>query len=117
MKPPDANELLRQEGVDALRAAIDGAPAQRVVSIESARKPKRKTSPSRASWLKGAVEDDRGRVLPILANVALALRTAPELREAAWPKPRGGYEATFLDNAIGINVLPELTEDDLIPDP
>jgi len=82
MKPPDANELLRQEGVDALRAAIDGAPAQRVVSIESARKPKRKTSPSRASWLKGAVEDDRGRVLPILANVALALRTARELREA-----------------------------------
>ena len=39
--------------------------------------------------------------------------SARALREAAWPKPRGGYEATFLDNAIGINVLPELTEDDL----
>jgi predicted P-loop ATPase len=64
----------------------DPAPprAARVVSIATVRKSnaKRRAPSRRADWLRSAVEDDRGRVLPILANVALALRSAPELREA-----------------------------------
>ena len=30
----------------------------------------------------GAIEDERGRILPILRNAALALRKAPELKDA-----------------------------------
>jgi predicted P-loop ATPase len=33
-------------------------------------------------WLASAITDDRGRILPILANVMLALRAAPELAKA-----------------------------------
>jgi predicted P-loop ATPase len=47
-----------------------------VVSITTAKKPRRRASPP---WLDGSVKDDRGRVLAILRNAALALRAAPEL--------------------------------------
>ena len=58
------------------------APPPRIVSITAARKPKRRASPDRAPWLRAAVEDDGGRPMPILANVALVLRASVELREA-----------------------------------
>ena len=45
-------------------------------------KAKRSTAPKHAAWLRSAVEDERGRVLPNLANVAHALRSASELRDA-----------------------------------
>ena len=55
---------------------------RRVVSIASARKSNRRAPfPDLPQWLDGATVDDRGRILPILRNVALALRTAPELKE------------------------------------
>ena len=54
----------------------------RVVPIGAARKSKRGAVDDRPTWLQGAVCDDRDRALPILANVALVLRSAPELREA-----------------------------------
>lgn len=54
----------------------------RVVSIAAAKKTRRGASQYRPPWLQSAVEDDRGRILPNLANVAHALRAAPDLREA-----------------------------------
>lgn len=42
----------------------------------------RKTLAQRPDWLAGAITDDRARILPILANVTLALRAAPELVDA-----------------------------------
>ena len=58
-------------------------PSPRVVSIASAKKAKRQarylTLPD---WLHGALDDERGRILPVLRNVALALRSAPELKDA-----------------------------------
>ena len=59
------------------------APPPRIVSLASARKPApRRPHIERPEWFEGAVEDDRSRILPILANVALALRSAPQLKEA-----------------------------------
>jgi predicted P-loop ATPase len=55
-----------------------GDEAARVVSIGSKKATK---SAARIAWLKGAIEDERGRILANLANAALALRSAPELRE------------------------------------
>ena len=54
----------------------------RVVSLAVAKKSKRRAFLDRPAWLSDAVEDEGGRILPILANVTLALRSAPELREA-----------------------------------
>jgi len=36
----------------------------------------------RRAWMSGASRDDRGRVLPTLANLMLALRAAPEIADA-----------------------------------
>ena len=41
-----------------------------------------KSRPSRPPWLSGALTDERDRILPIHANLMLALRSAPEIREA-----------------------------------
>ena len=60
-------------------AASDAA---KIVSLEPARRKNRTASPKVPAWLSGAVQDERGRPLPILANATLALRQAPELREA-----------------------------------
>lgn len=58
----------------------DGAD---VVSISSAKRPaKPAAAPDLPPWLEGALYDDRLRVMPILRNVALALRAAPELENA-----------------------------------
>jgi len=60
----------------------DNAPP-RVVSIAAVKKPKRRSSfPDLPDWLEGVIDDDRGRVLPILRNVTLALRSAPHLTDA-----------------------------------
>jgi predicted P-loop ATPase len=53
-----------------------------VAQLASAQKGKRRARPDRPDWLRSAVEDDYGRIIPNLANVALALRQAPDLREA-----------------------------------
>ena len=59
------------------------APPARIVSLASARKAAtQRPHIELPEWLLGAIEDDRGRVLPILANVTLALRGAPELADA-----------------------------------
>jgi predicted P-loop ATPase len=52
------------------------AAVPRVVSIATAKKRARRAS---APWLDGTIKDERGRILPILRNAALALREAPEL--------------------------------------
>ena len=41
-----------------------------------------KSRPSRPPWLSGALTDERDRILPIHANLMLALRSAPEIAEA-----------------------------------
>jgi predicted P-loop ATPase len=58
------------------------SPGGNIVALATRAKPKRKPPPSRAAWLVGAIADDRGRVLPILANILMALRQAPELCDA-----------------------------------
>ena len=54
-------------GFDSLR------PAQRASAV-----PKKELAP----WLRRRILDDRGRVLPNLANMMIALRTAPEIADA-----------------------------------
>ena len=51
--------------------------SDRVVSIATAKKTRQRAPP----WLNGAIKDERGRILPILRNAAMALRAAPELNE------------------------------------
>jgi predicted P-loop ATPase len=43
---------------------------------------KRRATKERPSWLVGATCDDRGRVLPNLANLMIALRAVPEIADA-----------------------------------
>ncbi len=50
--------------------------------VQIAVKAKRKQGSKNPDWLVNAVTDERGRLLPNLANVMLALRAAPELIEA-----------------------------------
>jgi len=58
------------------------SPSEAVVALPLGRKAKRGAAQGRPDWLRNAIEDDRGRIVPNLANAALALRSAPELREA-----------------------------------
>lgn len=54
-----------------------------LVSIDGALKAKRrKPAAPAASWLKGCILDDRGRIIANLANVMVALRAAPALTDA-----------------------------------
>jgi hypothetical protein len=58
------------------------ADAARVVSLAYARKRRRRRPQSiHPPWLADTIADDRGRVMPILRNVALALRGARELAD------------------------------------
>jgi hypothetical protein len=51
------------------------------ISLEGAR-PKRRSAPTaRAPWLRDCICDERGRIIPNLANALIALRTAPDLAE------------------------------------
>jgi predicted P-loop ATPase len=54
------------------------AASPKLVSITSAKKPRRRSPP----WLDAAIKDERGRILPILRNAAIALRAAPELSDS-----------------------------------
>ena len=63
----------------------DQGPNTVVEFVALATKPRsRKPPPSanRAPWLQGCIEDDRGRVIPNHANLMIALRAAPEIRDA-----------------------------------
>jgi predicted P-loop ATPase len=62
--------------------ASAASPAH-IVSLAATRKAAtRRPHIERPEWLLSAIEDERGRILPVLANVALALRGAPELADA-----------------------------------
>jgi predicted P-loop ATPase len=57
----------------------------KLVPLDAARKIKRGTQPAlakRAAWLSDCLCDDRGRAQPILANLMVGLRAAPELSDA-----------------------------------
>jgi hypothetical protein len=57
-------------------------PAASVIDIGRARASRPKSLAFHGpGWLKNAVCDDKGRPLPILRNVALALRSVPEIAE------------------------------------
>jgi predicted P-loop ATPase len=63
--------------------AEPGADSAEVVSISSAKRAaERALAPDLPPWLEGALYDERLRVMPILRNVTLALRAAPELENA-----------------------------------
>jgi hypothetical protein len=67
-------------------------PAASVIDIGRARASRPKSLAFHGpGWLKDAVCDDKGRPLPILRNVALALRSVPEIAERF---------ATFLKNWV-----------------
>lgn len=51
------------------------------IPLEGARA-RRRPPVARAPWLKDCICDERGRIVPNLANVLIALRAAPELAEA-----------------------------------
>ena len=53
-----------------------------VISLVARRSRKKPSPAQRAPWLSGAICDDRGRPLAVLANAMLALRGAPELADA-----------------------------------
>ena len=53
-----------------------------VISLAAKRSRKKPSPAQRAPWLSGAICDDRGRPLAVLANVMLALRGAPEIADA-----------------------------------
>lgn len=60
----------------------DDGEAPRVVPIAAARKQRRRPAHVELpEWLAGAIDDERGRIVPNLANAALALRMAPELKD------------------------------------
>ena len=63
---------------DAETSKIGGA----VISLAAKRSRKKPSSAQRAPWLSGAICDDRGRPLAVLANIMLALRGAHELADA-----------------------------------
>src|SRR5271165_6912799 len=52
--------------------------------LDSAIRGKRRRKPEAApaDWLRGCLCDERGRVQPVLANLMIALRSAPEIAEA-----------------------------------
>ncbi len=55
-----------------------------LVSLDAAIREKRRRKPEAApaDWLRGCLCDERGRVQPILANLMIALRSAPKIAEA-----------------------------------
>jgi predicted P-loop ATPase len=53
-----------------------------VVPLEGVRSRRHRPSGARAPWLQSCICDERGRIVPNLANVLIALRAAPELAEA-----------------------------------
>jgi predicted P-loop ATPase len=66
------------DGLDDILPATSGA---KIISLGTKRR-SRRASGDRPSWLAGALTDERGRVLPILANLMIALRAAPEIADA-----------------------------------
>ena len=53
-----------------------------IVDLARARRVRKPSTFFGPDWLEGAETDDRGRTLPILRNVMLALRSAPEIGES-----------------------------------
>jgi predicted P-loop ATPase len=58
------------------------APIDAAVNIKPFQPKHAKLKKREAAWLGGCIRDDRGRVIPNLANVLVALRAAPELKDA-----------------------------------
>jgi hypothetical protein len=103
LKPPDANLILREQGVDALRAIIDSTPPEPIASarkddgeakpepqrlsaggsdvklLQVKRRSEKRRRINGAPWLSKCIKDDRGRVVSNLANLLVGLRAAPEL--------------------------------------
>jgi hypothetical protein len=57
-----------------------GRMSENVTPLKVRRPPK--AAPARQDWLSNALADERGRLLPNLANVMIALRGAPEIEDA-----------------------------------
>jgi predicted P-loop ATPase len=76
--PPSATANGHDNSRDAETSRTGGA----VISLAAKRSRKKPSPAQRTPWLAAAICDDRGRTLPILANVMLALRGAPELADA-----------------------------------
>jgi predicted P-loop ATPase len=73
----DINDLVRGKTGDEL---VQGYVRARAM-LEDADKQTPSAPPSRSSWTEHALVDGHGQVMPIVANVLLALRLAPELAD------------------------------------
>ena len=74
-------ERLRNLGIRELPPGPKPGNGATVVTLETKRVKRNAKAPP-APWLAGAITDSRGRILPILANLMIALRSAPEIAEA-----------------------------------
>ena len=103
LKPPDANPILREQGVDALRAIIHSTPPEPIASarkgegeakpeperlsaggsdvklLQVKRRSEKRGRINGAPWLSKCIKDDRSCVVSNLANLLVGLRAAPEL--------------------------------------
>jgi predicted P-loop ATPase len=78
------------------------------------RKPRRK-APYAPPWLKNTIADERGRILPVVANILVALRAAPELAEAfSYDEMQA---CTIVDSALPLAEGAEPASDDPMPRP
>ena len=86
MRDESPEEMLKIAGVIQMlladppqRDAPGNGGKAKVTALSSKRRAKNDEGPP---WLAEAICDDRGRVLPVLANLMLALRNAPEIAAA-----------------------------------
>jgi predicted P-loop ATPase len=85
-----------------------------LIKLAEKRKPRR-SSRERPLWLDGALTDERGRVLAVLANMMLALRGAPELADAFTYDEM--LRAPILSKELPLAPGAERPSDDVLPRP
>jgi hypothetical protein len=80
---PDWTPPAKANGHDDPQPAAETSKTGGAVISLAAKRSRKKPNPAQsAPWLAGAICDDRGRVLPILRNLMLGLRGAPEIADA-----------------------------------
>lgn len=81
-----SNGLMSEDGDRKVSATIasglsKGLEEPRLTPEMKSKPPADHHGSNRPSWLKDCLTDDKGKILPVLANALIALRSAPEIRE------------------------------------